>query len=64
VFFDENRLEKSARGKDNEIRNGVIGTIPEVGAVTVVYTERKYNGQKSIRIISARPAHASERKLL
>ena len=59
VFFDKNRLERldcSAENDGTEERWQAIGKIGEV--VFVAFTERK----DRIRLISARPATAKERR--
>jgi uncharacterized DUF497 family protein len=63
VFFNA-YYELSSEDVNGEIRTKIIGTLSTGKPVVVVYTERKFNGKESIRIISARPASASERRKL
>jgi uncharacterized protein len=62
ALFDGRWLALSGREEHEERRDRVIGFVPDLGLVHVVYTERQYHGEKSIRIISVRKAHAKERR--
>jgi uncharacterized DUF497 family protein len=64
VFDDPLRWIEHTRGKDGEERWLILGAVAfESGPrfLAVVYTEREFNGKKTIRIISARPANHKER---
>ena len=58
VFFDENRVEFfDAKHSEQEDRFATIGMVRDI--ILVIYTERK----AALRIISARKATPSERKI-
>ncbi len=60
VFFDERALTSSNLTWEGEERFQVIGEIPVIGIVTVVFVLREHDDEKSFRIISARKAIKSE----
>jgi uncharacterized DUF497 family protein len=62
VFDDPFRLDEWNRSVTSEERRHVIGVAGDnLLVLFVVYTERKSDGQKTIRIISARKASRKER---
>lgn len=60
VFFDERALTFSNLTWEGEERFQVVGEIPVIGIVTVVFAVREHYEEKSWRIISARKAIKSE----
>jgi uncharacterized DUF497 family protein len=65
IFEDPGRWIERAKSKSGEERWLTLGEVAfESGKrfLTVVYTERDFNGKKTIRIISARSANSKERR--
>jgi uncharacterized DUF497 family protein len=60
VFFDERAIVTLNLEWQDEDRFQVVGEIPRIGAIFVVYVVREHHGENSIRILSARKATATE----
>lgn len=62
IFDDENAISEVDRFVEDEPRWQTIGTLPGARLLLVAHTVSEEGADEVIRIISARPANAAERR--